>query len=420
MGMLVNPYQFGSGAPTVTLVASVDEAGLSEITHTFNGVNFGAAYAGRVLVFCTFVRRTTAPSFLSITAAGNACKIGARGASAAGFIAGAISYILDATNTSGSVVVTTGSSNSGWSLDVYAISGLTQVNTYSDMISGVSSGDPTGTLNVDANGVLIVGWGGREGTMGAVTWTGITSASTDRTYNAASLDARISTGLQAELSSEIGRTVTASATTTNEILLALSWGATVQYNSFNPYSKSSDTHVVLSNSNKTFTQAVASNFFTGCRSRFSATSGKYYWEFSCGTWSAVSTTQKGLGISSNAGGGNVIGDDSNLSMGYRADGIVRRNSTTLATYSTYTTGDVICIALDLDNNTIWFRKNNGDWNNNASNNPATNTGGLNISAMTGTKFPYVSGVRLNDAITIRTALADWTLSAPSGFGALGG
>jgi len=49
-----------------------------------------------------------------------------------------------------------------------------------------------------------------------------------------------------------------------------------------------------------------------------------------------------------------------------------------------TAGQIICAAVDLIGNMIWFRKTAaGNWNNNASNNPTTGVGGISISSVFG-------------------------------------
>jgi hypothetical protein len=66
-------------------------------------------------------------------------------------------------------------------------------------------------------------------------------------------------------------------------------------------------------------------------------------------------------------------------------GVVRGNAT-VATYSTYTNGDVVAIAMDFDNLLIYFRKN-GVWQNSAD--PVAGTGGFSI--VSGLWTPAVSG-----------------------------
>lgn len=51
-------------------------------------------------------------------------------------------------------------------------------------------------------------------------------------------------------------------------------------------------------------------------------------------------------------------------------------------------GSVVGVAVDITNKKIWFRTNNGIWNNNAANNPETGVGGFDITG-TGDIYPAV-------------------------------
>jgi hypothetical protein len=76
------------------------------------------------------------------------------------------------------------------------------------------------------------------------------------------------------------------------------------------------------------------------------------------------------------------------------------------------------VAWDAVAEKIWFRKNSGNWNGDASANPATGTNGLDISSFTDSVaynlFAFGGTVGGLSAI-IRTEAADLTLTAPSGF-----
>lgn len=89
-------------------------------------------------------------------------------------------------------------------------------------------------------------------------------------------------------------------------------------------------------------------------------------------------------------GTSLLGVDNN-GVGFRQGGTVVLNNVTLATIQTYTTLDVVCVAVDIQNRLVWFRTNGGNWNNNAANNPATGVGGIDYSSMNlGPLFPEVS------------------------------
>lgn len=76
--------------------------------------------------------------------------------------------------------------------------------------------------------------------------------------------------------------------------------------------------------------------------------------------------------------GAYPGNDSN-SMGYCSDGNIYYQGTVyLGGLQTWTNNDVIDIVINNNVNTMWVRVNGGNWNNNPSDNPATNTGGMEI------------------------------------------
>ena len=58
-------------------------------------------------------------------------------------------------------------------------------------------------------------------------------------------------------------------------------------------------------------------------------------------------------------------------------GQVYNNGSIVATYNTVTTNDIVGIALDLDNNKVYFSKN-GTWQ--GSSDPSAGTGGISITA----------------------------------------
>jgi len=107
--------------------------------------------------------------------------------------------------------------------------------------------------------------------------------------------------------------------------------------------------------------------------------GKFYWECK---WSATPTgsgsaVQIGIAKRQTTSTTNFLG--SNLySYAYQGDsGAVRHNDSTVITYNTYAIGDIIGIALDMDNNRLYFSKN-GVFQN--SSNPADGTNPISILA----------------------------------------
>lgn len=150
-------------------------------------------------------------------------------------------------------------------------------------------------------------------------------------------------------------------------------------------------------------------------------SGKTYWEIAVTTQSALVS----IGICflvTSFGTGTHLGEDGNH-VGYRTDGLVRLNGSTLATIMTYAQGDVISVACDPANKLLWFRKNGGNWNNSATADPATLSEGIFYGTtslpIVGFAVPAVTmaGATPNQAVTA-TFTAPFTHTAPSGFSSI--
>lgn len=180
----------------------------------------------------------------------------------------------------------------------------------------------------------------------------------------------------------------------------------------NPADK--DSHITLSGNNLIATgtagwtsnvRAVASHGPTG----------KYYWECTC---SAIAASQSGVGV---AIGGTILTAGIGTFMvagmcGLSQQGnVFRGNAAVLTGLGTITNGTVICVALDIANNLIWFRYGAaGIWNNNASNNPATGVGGVAPFGAASVCYPMV-GFGGADQITANFGGSAFTGAAPSGF-----
>lgn len=141
--------------------------------------------------------------------------------------------------------------------------------------------------------------------------------------------------------------------------------------------------------------------------------GNHYFE-------AVATTLTGtIGVgfanrSYNMASASALGADNN-GLSYRSDGTVKLNNATLVTIATYTTGDRIGVAVDLFNKLVWFRVNNGNWNNNAAYAPG-GTGGIDFSTMSLTSLlAAVSASATGASWTGKFSTADFTDTPPSGY-----
>ena len=183
---------------------------------------------------------------------------------------------------------------------------------------------------------------------------------------------------------------------------------------WNPDDKSD--RISLSNGDLTVTQ-TGSDEHSGLRAIDSADSGKWYWEVYINRDYSLPPSNiiyVGIGNSSQDLN-NYIGSSAN-SYCYQGNyGRKYFDGNGVSYGDTYTEGDIIGIALDLDARKIWWSKN-GVWQ--AGGNPATGTGEAYSGIAAGPWFPMISMRRYNDQMTARFSLSDQSYSPPDGFFAL--
>lgn len=161
-------------------------------------------------------------------------------------------------------------------------------------------------------------------------------------------------------------------------------------------------NVALSNGNLT---ATASGFFCG-RTDLLVTSGqKRTIEVTCGA--VGDPTGPGVcNTTASMAGGRFVGDDAN-GTGHYEDGHCWKGFVVVEELSTFGAGDVIGVHV-WSGNKVWWSKNglfdNGD-------NPATNTGGVDISGMGDVAFAYV----VNGPLTANFGATVLAHAPPAGF-----
>lgn len=178
------------------------------------------------------------------------------------------------------------------------------------------------------------------------------------------------------------------------------------------------TDMTLSNGNLTATHNVTSISPSGVRSASLINSGKYYFEI---TYGASHGNSDGFGIlmstatyTNQNNGQSCFTIFTNFGPGaiYSDSGLV------LSSLGSFTAGDVVCFAIDLTNLKAWIRKNNGNWNNSGTANPATNTGGLTLTAAS--YAPSIAfgntGSVSGDNATANFGQIAYAFPPPSGFG----
>jgi hypothetical protein len=172
------------------------------------------------------------------------------------------------------------------------------------------------------------------------------------------------------------------------------------------------TNATLSNGNLT---AVHSNTTpnSGVRSTALLNSGKYYFEI------RITAIGSGDAIGILTSGGtytNLVTDGTNCGAIYPTGSIWTNNASSGKSLPALAAGDVLGIAVDLDNEKIWFRKI--FWNGSTSHNPATGSGGASISNFSGTTLAPAIGFgtgTIGDNMTANFGATSYVMGAPSGF-----
>jgi hypothetical protein len=166
-------------------------------------------------------------------------------------------------------------------------------------------------------------------------------------------------------------------------------------------------NITLSASDKTATSAASFQGIRSTTSNLNGTAGKYYAE-----WLWGSTTANRIGISPTSQAVDIE------TATFEVTGTqIIVNSSTVATLSSTacTTNDVLCVAWDAGAERVWFRKNGGNWNNTGSANPATGVGGADCSFAASANHSLWARLSTGEVLTIRTELAEYTQTVPSGF-----
>jgi hypothetical protein len=147
----------------------------------------------------------------------------------------------------------------------------------------------------------------------------------------------------------------------------------------------------FSNGNNTFVTG-GSNQYAPIPSSIGMVSGKWYWEVKPTARSAANAYLIGIFSTQTTGSTQAIGANANDYAYYSNDGNSRNNNSTTAYGDSYDTDDVIGVALDLDNNKLYFSKN-GTWQNSGvPTSGATGTGALSVTAASSTTLhAYFTG-----------------------------
>lgn len=172
----------------------------------------------------------------------------------------------------------------------------------------------------------------------------------------------------------------------------------------------------LSNGNLTVTHSSTST--GGGRSTFLKTTGKYFFEVTATSTAGINDA---IGILTSTGTySNIVVDGTNCTVVDRGNNgsIYSDGGNTGKQLGTIISGNIICVAIDLDARLGWFRKSGGSWNGDATADPATGIGGVAIGA--GSFSPVIAfggtGAASGNNMTANFGQSTYVYPAPAGFG----
>ena len=171
----------------------------------------------------------------------------------------------------------------------------------------------------------------------------------------------------------------------------------------------------LSNGGLTTTARVAG---TNCRSKSNIVlTGKTYVELKIE--SGLTGNVPGMGIcnTTEAGPPGIDLDSVSWSVAF---GDIFLNSVGFGNIGVGANLDILSVATDRDAKLVWMRRNGGLWNNSATANPATGTGGIDFTVLgAGDIFIYCYGGSTSASVTAAFGADTYVYGAPAGFLPLG-
>ncbi len=182
------------------------------------------------------------------------------------------------------------------------------------------------------------------------------------------------------------------------------------YATWNPNDKGSS--ITLSNKNNVATKSGSNSDYTnsGIRSTIGKSSGKWYFEYvytedGGSNWPVVGVGNLSANMSDH------VGSDTNSWGIYAQDGYKYHNDVGSSYGTSFVQGDIIGVALDMDNGKVWFSKN-GTWMN--SGDPAAGTNEA-FSGLTGTIYAFIVVHQPSSIWTANFGATGLTYTPPSGF-----
>lgn len=188
---------------------------------------------------------------------------------------------------------------------------------------------------------------------------------------------------------------------------------------WNPADKS--TSIALSGGNLIAANTTSGGSFEAVRATtFKARTFNLYWELTIlaitGTFSSNGSFVGGLCNATQQITGNIVLGASANGYGYYPwSGLSFVNGSAGSIQVDQTVGHVISLAWRGVDNTFFTRAQGGNWNNNGSANPATNTGGVSIAALTGTPLAPCFFSTQGGSVQANFGASAFAFAKPAGF-----
>jgi len=179
------------------------------------------------------------------------------------------------------------------------------------------------------------------------------------------------------------------------------------YSTLNPLFVNNTYPITYSNGNLDATRSGGGQ--GGITNTLGMASGKWYWEV------VYSTYGRNFGITTNPAGSTVGSEGvagynggGGTSIGLQTNGVLRTNGTAGSTYTSWTTGDVMGIALDMDGGNLYIYKNG----------TAMNSGSPVTTGLTGSTWFFITSVESGASVVANFGQRAFAYTPPSGFKAL--
>jgi hypothetical protein len=176
---------------------------------------------------------------------------------------------------------------------------------------------------------------------------------------------------------------------------------TNNFGTLNPLAKNTNTSSSnFSNGNLELISSGSTAPWVGCVNTIPVTKGKWYAEYKVvdagNPTNGVMIGVTNVDLTNFQNAGNDLQQSGEYGLNYYANSQILNNGSTVATYSTMSDGDIVMIALDIDNGKVYWGRN-GTWENSGvPTSGATGTGAQNLSLIsTGYTYAFNLACRQN-------------------------